>query len=354
MKSLVINLLLFLTVVSNAQIMPLHAFSQYALTSLQPTYAPYNHLDKLDMLERNLNTDRIKSKKLYFNLSNRGSKGCFLETNTATFDYILNPEFRTTRSKLGAFKFGMGVLHNGLDDLNMNNYFAHISYIYKLKNISGTSADNWGFGAGFLARIVTQTYEIEKAIYKDPDDPKIRIVEAAAQKPFTGYGLSLNVVNVKHGYLGFGYQWIGTNEHYSTLTAAGLEAFKEWNFIGQWAWGGRARNVPNAPRVTVRGPLSHHNILFVARTQSLNFKNQTAFYQMNYRVSLADYLWLGAGVNSANRGQLQLGVVRIPKTYETSFVEQHYSLSFDWKPKILTQQVEPQFIAIELNVGFFL
>jgi hypothetical protein len=355
MKSWIPYGFLLSTVVSKAQIVPLHAFSQYALTSLQPTYAPYNHLDKLDVFERDNNNDRIKFGKLYFNASNRGNKSSILESNTITLDYMFNPEYKSSRGALGGLKVGGGVLHNAFDDLRLTNYFGHVSYIYKLRERSGTSADNWGFGVGFWGRFVSQSLNIEKSIYKDPDDPQIQRVEGMAQKPFAGFGFSLTALHVKQGYIGVGYSWINDENQYSTLSSTGnIEAFKEWNFIGQWAWGGRARRVPNARSVNVRGLLSHHNITLVARTPSLNRQTMRPFYQLNYRVSMSDNFWLGAGWNSASRAQLQAGIILIPKTYETRFMEKHISLAFDFKPQLFAAPVERQFIAMELNFGFFL
>jgi len=166
--------------------------------------------------------------------------------------------------------------------------------------------------------------------------------------------VSTAIVHLQKMYIGLGIQRILGNEQFGT---ARQNSFTEFNLLGQYIlrseydanyykdWESRKTNLlsenPN------RGLLTNVNLSVSMRYLAVAV--QYPFYaQFNCRASLTPLLWTGLGWNTANRWQLQFGLLKIPIFKQDATPnEYHIWLGYD-----LPTRNAPQH-GVDLNLGYY-
>jgi Type IX secretion system membrane protein PorP/SprF len=332
----------------NAQVTTAHTLFQYSMTPFQATALPYNYLDKFDRHRGGINTEKghredQKSRGWYLNLSTRHEihpQIGVISSGVFAADHIENP------NKIG-LKFGGGVMYSDLGEVQITSPFVHCS-------VGKDLDENWRLLGGLGYRFATQRLNPTRVTYKDLNDPKIQIALESAQSTYNAVGVSMAIVHIEKLYLGFGMNRIlGSGE----FAAANGSSFTETNLLLQYiirshynsnwysGWdptkGSLKTENPN------RGFLTNINLSIAMRY--LNVATQYPLHaQINCRTTLTPLLWTGLGWNTANRWQIQFGLLKIPVfKMDSALSEYHIWLAYD-----LPNYNTPQH-GVDLNIGYY-
>jgi hypothetical protein len=347
-KKILLNIcLLALTRPLSAQVTNAHVLFQYSMNPFQPTALPYNYLDKHVPKPANSKTVRnqrmdAKFKGWYFNVSSRSEAHPQIGTTTSSIvavDHIDNP------NKLG-LKIGGGIAYQDLEAVQIVSPYLHTSMGMSLDD---PYTGNWRLLGGAGIRFSSQQAN-RNLLFKDINDPKIPLVFETLQQNFTTIGISAALVDIRKMYIGIGLnRLLG-----AAYVSANQSSFTELNALFQYSlkphyfkrtqrnMDGRARfaSDPN------RGLLTNIN-MSVATRYLLSSTNHPLHLQLNCRATLTSLFWGGIGWNTANRTQLQVGILKFPVLQEGTTKEYQCWVAYD-----LPTAATPKH-GIELNLGFY-
>jgi hypothetical protein len=332
-----------------AQVTALHPFAQYSMTPFQATALPYNYLDRFEkrrdatVPEAGNPADAKNLSGWYLNACTRNEihpQTGIVTSGLITADKINNPN-------LLGLKIGGGLMYNDLRIVQITSPFVHATMGKALD-------DNWRILGGLGYRFSLQRLNPNQLIYKDLDDPKMDIALQTAQAAYSSIGVSAAAVHIHKMYLGLGVNRVLSKEQFHSATQG---SFTEINFLGQFVlrsqyapnyfkdWESRKNNLlaenPN------RGLFTNVHLSVAARYLAVPVKYP--FYaQFHCRTTITPNLWTGLGWNTANRWQLQFGLLKIPIFKEDAIsYEYHIWLGYD-----LPTHNAPQH-GIDLNVGYY-
>jgi hypothetical protein len=338
---------------SHAQVTNVHSLFQYSMTPFQATALPYNYLDKFDRNAGGRNTEKgyREDKKLfsgwYLNASSRSEIHPLTGVATSgvfAVDKISDP------NQLG-LKIGGGVLYSDLMAVQITSPFVHMS-------VGKDLTDNWRILGGVCYRFSTQRFNDKWITYKDLDDPKIKNTAQGEQNTFNIVGVSAAFVHIQQLYIGVGINRIlGSGGAFAAYDNA---TFTEGNFLMQWSFKTRpnlnpysswsSRSVHGSMRAENpnRGFLTNMNVSLAMRYAMSAAVEYPLHAQVNCRLSLAPMLWTGLGWNTANRFQLQFGILKIPVfKMDASANEYQFWLAYD-----LPNHNTPKH-GVEFNLGYY-
>ncbi len=332
----------------DAQVTAAHTLFQYSMTPFQPTALPYNYLDKFDRHRGGANTEKghredKKAQGWYLNASTRHEfhpQTGVISSGVFAADRITDP------NKMG-LKMGGGIFYSNLEAVQITSPFIHISMGKDLD-------DHWRLLGGLGYRFSMQRVNPSVVVYKDLNDPKIQTALESAQSRFNVVGMSVAVVHVEKLYLGIGINRILGGEPYASPTNT---SFTETNLLLQYiirshyksnwssSWdptsGSLKTENPN------RGFLTNVNLRVSMRYLHVGVK-YPLHAQINCRTTITPMLWTGLGWNTANRWQIQLGLLKIPVfKMDASSPEYHIWLAYD-----LPHYNTPQH-GVDLNFGYY-
>jgi hypothetical protein len=352
-KKIVLNIcLLAFTRPLSAQVTNAHVLFQYSMNPFQPTALPYNYLDK----RKNEKGGRAETKmplKRYLNASNRSEihpQTGVVNSSIVAMDYINHP---------GAlnFKIGAGLVYQDLDAVQIASPYLHVSVGIGLdggKRPNGEMEGHWRLLGGAGIRLSNQRLSPNSVLYKDINDPKIPIALQMLGSQFTTIGISTAVVNINNMYMGIGLNRIILGETFKT---ADKSNFTEVNFLMQygfqlrrpehWNMGNRG-NIPRKEINPNRSFLSDMSLSLALRSVVESHWQYPLHAQFNGKVTLTSVLWCGVGWNTANRTQLQFGLLKIP-FLQSDAEKKEYQL---WLAYDVPSFQNPKHGA-EVNIGYY-
>jgi hypothetical protein len=332
-----------------AQVTAAHPLSQYSMTPFQATALPYNYLDRFEkpndetVPEAGNPVDKKNLSGWYLNACTRNEihpQTGLVTSGMITADHLKNPN-------LLGLKIGGGLMYNDLQIVQITSPFIHATMGKALD-------DNWRILGGLGYRLSLQRLSPNQLVYKDLDDPKIDMALQAAQSSYSVLGVSAAAVHIHKMYIGLGVNRILGNTQFAS---AAQNSFTEINLLGQFVlrsryaphyfkdWESRKNNLlaenPN------RGLFTNVHLSVAMRYLAVAVKYP--FYaQFNCRTTITPSLWTGLGWNTANRWQLQFGLLKIPVFKQDAVAnEYHIWLGYD-----LPTRHTPQH-GIDLNAGYY-
>jgi hypothetical protein len=347
-----------------AQITPTAGMFQSSMAPFQATALPYNYLDKFEPrqeqspIQRNLHPNLKANLSWYANASLRvetypesanASKNTTL-SNALTIDRIL-------RYDKMSYKIGGGIMQQDLQIVQLNSPFLHVSAERSIE-------EHWRLLIGANYRFTQSRLNPIQLNYQHPYDRKISksgddllIAIRDYNSHFQSFGVSTAAVHTKRGYIGLGINRFFTNEQFNTFKK---KNFTEFNLLCQaLVWKrykpnftlnketGRKEENPN------RGFLSNVNVSLSMRylrtdhNSLYNYKENYPLYaQLSCRTTITENLWMGMGWNTANRVQIQVGLMKLP--IFTQEVENEWYL---WAAYDLPTQNTP-YHGVEINLGY--
>jgi Type IX secretion system membrane protein PorP/SprF len=336
-----------------AQVTNAHSLFQYSMTPFQATALPYNYLDKFDRNAGGANTERgyREDTKLfsgwYLNASTRSEIHPLTGIATSgicAVDKIADP------NQLGLI-VGGGVMYDDLQNVQITSPFVHAS-------VGKALTDNWRILGGVSYRFSSQHANPSRITYKDLDDPKITMATQSAQTSFNVIGVSAAFVHIQKMYLGVGINRIlGNGGEYTSFNN---KTFTEANFLVQYAfktrpnanpyssWSSRSVHGSTRAENSNRGFFTNINMSVAMRYAMSSEINYPFHAQINCRVTLAPMLWTGLGWNTANRLQLQFGLLKIP-VFKADASSNEYQI---WVAYDLPTQNTPKH-GVEFNLGYY-
>lgn len=317
-KILTINLfVLSIPLKSLAQVTPAFSFIQPSMTLYQPSALPNSYFDKIDGSER---TDKkLLKADLYWNNSFRSTKVAsnqYRQSYATTLDRLPNP----THSSVFGLKIGGGFTQAKLENIQLRDYFAHVGGVLRL-NDKGLQ-----LLGGIGMQRTQQSLNRDNILYEHPDDPDIQRVHQDRQPAVVTTKVSFALANAKRSYIGIGYR---SNSGFGTP----FSDFKEVNLLMQYAFGKprtitsgwneeQDKAVFNQARTT---GTHHHLSLLICKVLNNKTLAYPTFAQLNYRMSLPAAFWIGGGLNTAKRTQLQLGYLHMPIHTDNGFKVEIYA-----------------------------
>jgi Type IX secretion system membrane protein PorP/SprF len=338
---------------STAQVTNAHSLFQYSMTPFQATALPYNYLDKFDRTAGGANTERgdREDTKLssgwYLNASTRSE---IHQQTGVTTSGICAVDKMSDPNQLGLI-VGGGVMYDDLQAVQITSPFVHVSAGKALD-------DHWRILGGVSYRYSSQHVNLSRITYKDLDDPKIEIAAKSAQTSFNVVGVSAAFVHIEKMYLGVGVNRIlGGKGEFASFNN---KTFTEANLLFQYAFKTRpnanpysnwsSRSVHGSMRAENpnRGFFTNVNVSVAMRYVMSAEMNYPFHAQINCRASIAPMLWTGLGWNTANRLQLQFGLLKIP-VFKADASSNEYQL---WVAYDLPTQNTPKH-GVEFNLGYY-
>jgi hypothetical protein len=326
-----------------AQVTAAQTLFQYSIMSVQPTELPYHYLEQFDDYQQDTQNIKAAFKGCYLNIGSRGEQHA--QTGTAlssvcAIDKIAEPQ----RLKL---QMGGGVMYHDLEALQIAAPFAHVSTGKKLNA-------NWHLLGGLGYQFAAQRLNLNRLTFKDLDDPKIAIASERAQRQVHTWSVSTAITHLQKGYIGIGYQRSFENNPY---VSAENKPFSELNLVIEYAFKFKLNEYQDWHEPTrygstwVKNPNRgfHSNVhLSMAMRYLMSAAGTYPLHaQFHARASLTRLLWAGLGWNTANRVQMQLGLLKIP-VFKTEMAHSEYQI---WVGYDLPNAVSPRHGA-ELHLGY--
>jgi hypothetical protein len=324
---------------ATAQVSTTQTLFHYQLTAIQPTALPNHYLDYFDDDKQNLSETPLP--KWYLNVSNRNDlhpQTGNAWTNLVAIDRIPDP------NKL-KFQFGGGIQFADLEAVQFIAPFFHLS-------VGKSLTQSWRILGGLGYQYATQRLPPDRILYKDLDDPKIALAQALMQQPVNTFSVSAAAVQTKHCYIGLGYNRIIENNQYNTLSK---NNFSELNFALEYIfkfklrefqdWTQRHRQQGAWAEIPKRGFGTNVRVSVLGR-YLLN-ADYPFHAQCNLRMSLHPLFWGGVGWNTAQRFQIQAGLVKIP-VFKTKPYHSEYWIWFGYDLQTLAAPRH----GVEIQLGY--
>jgi Type IX secretion system membrane protein PorP/SprF len=324
-----------------AQVTPTSNMFQSSMAPFQATALPYNCLDKFERQQsigptsRSLHRPQKPNLNWYFNASTRIERYPEMGINTAagftntaanyassvvSLDFIQNPDSLSV-------KIGGGVLYNDLQIVRLISPFGQVSVHVPI-------GEYWRILGGVNYRFAQPRRTNEILDYRDEQDPsrtKLKNQEEAFYKTiYQSFGVSAALTHTEKYYFGIGMNRLFNNNQFATAEKSN---FTEFNLLCQAVlWKSYkhnfARNKETGKRTEnpSRGFLSNVSLSVAARYL---IGTPYPYAQVSCRTTLMSQLWIGAGWNTANRVQFQVGFMKLPIFKQDVVTEWSFWLGYD-------------------------
>jgi Type IX secretion system membrane protein PorP/SprF len=331
---------------ADAQVTSTVQMFQSSMAPIQATALPYNDLDKFEQTQEPLpNRRKLRAEQKpnvwYVNASTRAEiypeNGVSLK-NTMTSS-ILTVDFVKQFDKM-SYKIGGGVMNHDLQLVQLTSPFVDFS-------LGMPMSPKWQLLGGFGYRFSVPRMVSELG-YQHTSDPKIDKITEMNQSIYHSIGMSVAAVQSQKWYIGVGVnRLLGTQP----FTNAEKQNFTEFNLLCQAVVWKRyqsnfVRDLETGKKVDNpnRGFLSNVNLSIAARYL---MGTQHLYTQVSCRTTLTNQIGMGIGWNTANRVQLQIGLMKLPLFKQDVEKEWYLWAGYDFPTR------NTPYHGSEINLGYY-